>query len=68
MTIHTGLLVKDEIDGNSEESTLTGISSAKNESIDIPTQILQEINSTGTCKVCIYVHIYNIYISSNSPD
>ena len=41
--------MKDEIDGSSEESTLTSIRGAGNEGIDIPTQILQEINSTGMC-------------------
>ena len=49
--------MKDEIDGSSEKSTLTGIRGVGNDSIDIPTQILQEINSTGMC-IYVYVHIH----------
>jgi hypothetical protein len=70
--MHTGLQVNDEIGDSSGEPTVTGISGTEDESIDIPTQILQNINSTGAstnyvcqkyvCKLSTCVNAYKIQL------
>ena len=57
LLLHTVLQVKDEIeDDNIGESGVTGITDSMNQSIVIPSQILQEINSTGAYMytTCMY--------------